>query len=348
MNRAAYAFLTMTMVFWGGNAIAGKLAVGHVSPMLLTQIRWTLACAIISLLSFRNVKRDWPAIRAHLPLLFGLGACGFAVFNAIFYTAVGYTTAINATIEQAGMPMVIFLINFLLFRMRAFPAQLLGFVLTLVGVALTASHGDIRSLAGLKINFGDALMLIAVVIYGGYTVALRFKPTLHWQSLMAALSFSAFITAIPFTIWEWTGADHRPGHAGLARRRLYRDLPGTARPGLLHTAASSSSGRTAPASSSIWCRSSGRDSPSSSSERPSRSIRPWRSCSCWAASGSRRMRAGARRRPRNDGERGVTEACARLRGCGQPCMSNSSGLADRIALLARTFSSTSPGIGSSR
>lgn len=203
MNRAAYAFLTMTMVFWGGNAIAGKLAVGHVSPMLLTQIRWTLACAIISLLSFRNVKRDWPAIRAHLPLLFGLGACGFAVFNAIFYTAVGYTTAINATIEQAGMPMVIFLINFLLFRMRAFPAQLLGFVLTLVGVALTASHGDIRSLAGLKINFGDALMLIAVVIYGGYTVALRFKPTLHWQSLMAALSFSAFIAAIPFTIWEW-------------------------------------------------------------------------------------------------------------------------------------------------
>jgi drug/metabolite transporter (DMT)-like permease len=203
MNRAAYAFLTMTMVFWGGNAIAGKLAVGHVSPMLLTQIRWTLACALISLLSFRTIKKDWPTIRAHLPLLFALGACGFAVFNAIFYTAVSYTTAINATIEQAGMPMVIFLINFLLFRMRAFPAQLLGFVLTLVGVALTASHGDIWSLAGLRINFGDALMLVAVVIYGGYTVALRFKPTLNWQSLMAALSFSAFIAAIPFTIWEW-------------------------------------------------------------------------------------------------------------------------------------------------
>lgn len=203
MNRMAYVFLCMTTLFWGGNAVAGKLAVGHVSPMMLTQIRWTLAFALISVFSRAQVRRDWPTIRAHLPLLFGLGACGFALFNVIFYTAVTYTSAINVTIEQSGMPMVIFLANFVLFRMRVFGAQLVGFVLTLVGVALTASHGDIVGLAGLRINFGDALMLGAVVLYGGYTVALRFKPPLHWQSMMTVLAFSAFVTAIPFTVWEW-------------------------------------------------------------------------------------------------------------------------------------------------
>ena len=36
MHRTAYLLLLLTTLFWGGNAVAGKLAVGHVSPMLLT------------------------------------------------------------------------------------------------------------------------------------------------------------------------------------------------------------------------------------------------------------------------------------------------------------------------
>ena len=35
-HRNAYVLLLLTTLFWGGNAVAGKLAVGHVSPMLLT------------------------------------------------------------------------------------------------------------------------------------------------------------------------------------------------------------------------------------------------------------------------------------------------------------------------
>ena len=38
--------------------------------------------------------------------------------------------------------MLIFLANFLLFRLRVTWAQIVGFVLSLAGVALTASHGD--------------------------------------------------------------------------------------------------------------------------------------------------------------------------------------------------------------
>ena len=67
--------------------------------------------------------------------------------------------------------------------------------------------GDIANLAGLKINFGDALMLVAVVLYSAYTIALRFKPELHWQSTMTVLACSAFVTTIPFAIWEWLRGD---------------------------------------------------------------------------------------------------------------------------------------------
>ena len=103
--------------------------------------------------------------------------------------------------------MLIFLANFLLFRTRATWAQILGFLISIVGVALTASHGDLARLLELDVNFGDVLMLLAVLVYSVYTVALRFKPVVHWQSLMIALCAGAFISSIPFVAMEfWYGA----------------------------------------------------------------------------------------------------------------------------------------------
>ncbi|MDR6631340.1 drug/metabolite transporter (DMT)-like permease [Phyllobacterium sp. 1468] len=203
MNRTAYVFLLTTALLWGGNAVAGKFAVGHISPMLLTLLRWLLAFLFISAFSVKQVRRDWEQLRPNLPMLAALGAFGFTFFNMALYSALNYTSAINVTIEQAGIPMVIFVANLMLFGTRVQPGQIFGFSLSLVGVALTAGHGSFARLASLDVNFGDALMLLAVLLYSGYTVALRFRPSINWQSLMTVMTFFAFVTAIPFTIWEW-------------------------------------------------------------------------------------------------------------------------------------------------
>jgi drug/metabolite transporter (DMT)-like permease len=39
--------LTLTAVFWAGNSVAGRLAVGHISPMLLVFLRWALVLAVM-------------------------------------------------------------------------------------------------------------------------------------------------------------------------------------------------------------------------------------------------------------------------------------------------------------
>ena len=210
MNRTAYVFLLITALFWGGNAVAGKFAVGHVSPMLLTLLRWLLAFLLVAAISFRQIRRDWNVVREHLWLLAALGAFGFTFFNMALYSALNYTSAINVTIEQAGMPMVIFVANLLLFGTAVRLGQILGFGLSLIGVALTAGHGSFAQLASLEVNYGDALMLLAVLLYSGYTVALRFRPAINWQSLMTVMTFFAFVTAIPFTIWEWQSGTLTP------------------------------------------------------------------------------------------------------------------------------------------
>ena len=200
----AYLFLIITAMSWGGNAVAGKLAVGHISPMILTSVRWAMAFAILLTFALPQVRRDIKTIRKHLPLLFCYGMFGFTFFNILLYSALEHTTAINVAIEQAGMPMVIFLANFILFRIKVTPAQIIGFALTMIGVGITASSGSLARLIALQLNQGDALMLLAVLFYGGYTVALRYKPVLHWQSMITVMAASAFITSLPFAAFEIT------------------------------------------------------------------------------------------------------------------------------------------------
>ncbi len=182
--------------------MAGKLAVGHVSPMVLTLGRWSLAFALILAISIPQLRRDWPVMRGNLPLLFAYGAIGYTLFNALLYSALNYTTAINVAIAQAGIPMLIFIMNFVLFSTRVSAAQILGFGLTLVGVALVAARGDLASLLHLGVNFGDGLMLIAVAAYAVYTVTLRWKPAINWKSLMALPALAALLTSLPLAVWE--------------------------------------------------------------------------------------------------------------------------------------------------
>ncbi len=202
-----HLLLVLTTLFWAGNGIAGKFALGHVSPMVLTFSRWVFAIVIVSYVARKPLRNDWKIIRKHLPYLLIMGASGFTVFNILFYSALQFTSAINAAIEQAALPLVIFLANLVLFRIAIRWLQIFGFGLSLIGVLITISGGDWTALAQLQLNRGDALMLAAILCYAGYTVALRNKPDLHWMSFFACLVVGAFLASIPAVILETANGD---------------------------------------------------------------------------------------------------------------------------------------------
>jgi drug/metabolite transporter (DMT)-like permease len=52
------------------------------------------------------------------------------------------------------------------------------------------------------LNFGDFLMLLSIIVYAAYSIGLKAKPDLHWKSFFAVMVTSAFLTSIPFLIWE--------------------------------------------------------------------------------------------------------------------------------------------------
>lgn len=201
-NNAAL-LLTLTTLIWGGNAVAGKFAVGEISPFLLTAARWSIASVILVAVAHRQIAADWPRIRSRLAYLFAMGALGFAGFNGLLYSALHHTTAINVTIIQAGMPMFIFILNFAVFRIATRAVQAVGYSLTLAGVVLTAAAGDFTQLGALTINRGDLIMVAAAFIYAAYSVALRSKPQMHWISFLTVLIMSAAVTSLFMVGYEF-------------------------------------------------------------------------------------------------------------------------------------------------
>jgi drug/metabolite transporter (DMT)-like permease len=214
--RLAYILLILTTLFWGGNSVAGKMAVGEISPMLLTLSRWVLAAAIIMPFAFKDLKREWPLITRNWALLAFYGAIGFTLFNVLLYTALTKTSAVSASIVQAALPATVYLFNFLIFRVKVTGWQIAGFIVTLFGVMMVAAQGQIARFATLDLSAGDALVLAAVAIYALYTVYLRYKPQMNWKSLIVVLSGAAALAALPFVWWEWkSGNLILPGKTGL-------------------------------------------------------------------------------------------------------------------------------------
>ena len=213
----AYLLLTFTMLCWAGNVVAGRLAVGEVSPMVLTGMRWLLVVVLLAVFARRQILRDWPVMRRHLPLVGAMGALGFASFNALFYIAAYSTTAVNIGIIQGSIPVFVLLGAFLIFRTPVRGLQLVGVVATIVGVVMVATKGDLDRLLGLSFNLGDLLMVIACALYAGYTLALPRRPAVSFLTFFAFLALAAFLAILPMVALEAAlGGFQPPSLAGLA------------------------------------------------------------------------------------------------------------------------------------
>lgn len=198
----AYLLLVFTTLVWGANAVAARLAVGEVSPMMLTFSRWGVCCVALGLTSRQPIAEHWRSLLPSWKSIVLMGTLGFTGFNALFYAAAHHTTAINIAIIQGTIPVLVLVGSFFFFASRISRLQVLGVALTLAGIAVVASRGQLAVLAQLAFNIGDVWIIIASVLYAGYALNLRRRPAVPAIVFFAATAAVACIVSLPLLAAE--------------------------------------------------------------------------------------------------------------------------------------------------
>src|SRR5436190_15372909 len=165
-----YLLLSITALCWAGNAIVGRLAAGHIPPVTLSFLRWSLAFLIILPFAWKHLVRDWAAIRQKLGIMILLSVTGIGGFNTLQYWALEHTQAINTLLLQPAAPLFVAMWSLALFGVRLTLAQAIGIVLSLVGVLVIMLRGDLLSLKDIDFNRGDLIFVLALLIFGFYSV----------------------------------------------------------------------------------------------------------------------------------------------------------------------------------
>lgn len=197
-----YFLMVFTTLFWGGNVVAGRMAVGQVSPMAVVFLRWLIAFVLLAIVAWRPIRAEYRQMLPHWPLVLLMGVFGYTGFNALFYSAAHHTTATNIAIIQGSTPIVILLLGFAVFRNRLTLWQLIGAFLTVIGVVICASRGDLSVITGLAFNRGDLWVLIASIMYAFYTLLLRKRPDCSPLTFFAAMAAGATVSAVPLIVHE--------------------------------------------------------------------------------------------------------------------------------------------------
>src|SRR5438552_14717906 len=202
LSNQPYLLLSITALCWAGNAIVGRLAAGHIAPVTLSFLRWSFAFLIILPFAWKHLVRDWPAIRSRLGIMILLSITGIGAFNTLQYWALEHTQALNTLLLQSAGPLVVAVWSLILLGVRLTLAQAGGVALSLAGVLVILLHGDLMALTSIEFNKGDVIFIVALVIFGIYSVLTLKRPQIHGLSFVGFTFGCGAACLIPLWIWE--------------------------------------------------------------------------------------------------------------------------------------------------
>lgn len=198
-----YLLLVMTTLFWGGNFNVGRAVSGEVPPLGLSFWRWMVAWMIIFPMAYRPMWKRRHLLVEHWFLLLLLAVTGVTLFNSLVYLGLQTTSAINASLMQSINPVLIIMLSMLLLGHRPQGRQWLGVLVSLAGAVVILTRGDPDVLQDLEFAPGDLLVLLAVFLWGLYTVLLIKLPLeLRGMPVLGYTVTVGTLLILPFYLYE--------------------------------------------------------------------------------------------------------------------------------------------------
>jgi len=168
LNLATALYLLTATALWAGNAIAGRALVGSVSPITLSALRWGLAALLLLPFGWRVFKPGSPLWKNKVRFLL-LGLFGVGSYNVLLYLALQTSSAINVTLIGASMPIWMLLIGAVFYQVKPSFLQMIGAAVSIVGVSVVLTRGDLSALMSMQAVVGDLLIMVATILWAFYS-----------------------------------------------------------------------------------------------------------------------------------------------------------------------------------
>jgi drug/metabolite transporter (DMT)-like permease len=172
----AFALLVMANLLWSGNWVIGRAVRESLDPVVLNFWRWAVAALVMAPLGLPEALAHRALIRRHAGLFALMALTGVALFQTLVYLGLRTTTAINAVLINAAGPLFMVLCSWLLDGVKPSLRQIAGMLISFLGVVIIVSHGEVAALRHLEFHAGDVWILLAMPMWGIYSVLLKRTP----------------------------------------------------------------------------------------------------------------------------------------------------------------------------
>ena len=220
-NNLAYLFLILTTLFWSGNFIVGKAAsIYQIPPFSLNFFRWFFAWLILVPFTYKEIIKKKKYILNNIGFFIILGITSITVFNSIVYYSLNFTQVISGVLMISTIPVMIIFISSLLKIEKTNIYQILGVILSLIGVLFIITKAEIETLKNLNFNKGDLTMVIAMFSWAIYSALLKKKKyELTQISLLQVIITFGLVFLIPVYLIEMS-----MGHTIVLEKPFYLTL----------------------------------------------------------------------------------------------------------------------------
>ena len=187
--------LCFASLFWSGNFIVGRLASVEnlVSPLSLGFYRWIIAFIILTPFCFSKALKDLPLLKKQPEIIFLIILTGPTLFNTLVYIGLTSTTVINALLIISTTPLLILLFNRILYNIETNLYQMIGIIISLLGVSYVVVKGDYKNIFNSDFYSGDIFILLAVTSWALYSIFLK-------KNVTGVSGFSFLYISFAFTV----------------------------------------------------------------------------------------------------------------------------------------------------
>ena len=198
-------YLVIAAIFWGLNFHFAAFMLKESSFIESATWRYSFGVIPLLLLSLRSFRKtNFKAIPIKGILLVGI--VGLFGFNIFFFLGLKFTSPVNAALIVSLNPMITIYLSALILKTQITRSHIIGSLMSVVGVMVLLSKGDLFNLMSFNFNKGDFFIFIANIVFALQNVWVKqyrgSYSNLNFTTLTNFLCLLCFLLVLPVTSYS--------------------------------------------------------------------------------------------------------------------------------------------------